>query len=149
MTTYIKLIILILLIIPFGLLSSCKPKQESLHDQAMIYINNADLNGLEKLIKSDSSLTKTVDNYDKRTLLHNVFSKSYFDNKIKLMADLLIAAGSDVDAIDDRGMTPAHCAVYYGHSGEEALNYLIGKGANIELKDRDGNTPKDYLDSKK
>jgi hypothetical protein len=80
-----------------------------------------DVAGLRTIADADPSLVRQKENYDKRTLLHSNFPKGFFDDKAREIGDLLIAAGSNIDAVDDRGMTPAHCACYYGHGGQEAL----------------------------
>ena len=118
------------------------------YGQAVNCIHTADFAGIKTLIGVDPTLVLKKENYDKRTLLHTVFSKGFFDSDARKMANLLIGAGSDVDAADDRGMTPAHCACFYGRDGAEALTYLVAKGAAVTLKDNSGKTPQDLLNSK-
>lgn len=51
----------------------------------------------------------------------------------------LIAAGCDVNAVDDTGMTPLHVAAFIDLPG--AVPVLLEAGAKIEAKDRFGDTP--------
>jgi hypothetical protein len=50
-----------------------------------------------------------------------------------------LAAGTDVNAKNDNGVTPLHGAVYSGH--KELIELLIAKGANVNAIDADGRTP--------
>lgn len=51
----------------------------------------------------------------------------------------LLAAGCDVNAVDDTGMTPLHVAAFIDLPG--AAPVLFGAGAQIEAKDEFGDTP--------
>ena len=51
-----------------------------------------------------------------------------------------ITAGTDVNAKSD-GRTPLHWAAYSGH--KEIAELLIGEGAEMNAKERDGRTPLD------
>ena len=130
-------------------LSSCgKTADEPPLWQAVRCARAGDVAGLKSLIAADPALALQKQDYDNRTLLHVVCGKGLFDDGAREMIDILIGAGSDINAVDDRGMTPAHDACFYGPGGEEALAYLIGKGADVTLKDIEGRTPRDILDSK-
>ena len=50
-----------------------------------------------------------------------------------------LAAGTDVNAKGDEGLTPLHYAVARGH--KEVAELLITKGADVNAKDDDGWTP--------
>ena len=54
-------------------------------------------------------------------------------------AELLIKAGAEIDAKDNRGRTPLHAALY----GENltVAKLLIEKGADVKLKNEKGSTP--------
>ena len=52
-----------------------------------------------------------------------------------------LAAGADVNA-KRYGWTPLHYAVYYGH--KEIAELLIAKGADVNVKNEDGETPLDW-----
>ena len=60
----------------------------------------------------------------------------------KEVAELLIAAGADVDAKDNTGWTPLQMAASNGH--KEIVELLIAKGADVNVKNNDGYTPLDY-----
>ena len=51
-----------------------------------------------------------------------------------------IAAGADVNAKDDEGLTPLHYAAYYSH--KETVELLITEGADLNAKSY-GETPLD------
>ncbi len=52
-----------------------------------------------------------------------------------------LAAGTDVNAKNQRGRTPLHDAAYYGR--KQVAELLIAKGADVNAKDRGGQTPFD------
>ena len=52
---------------------------------------------------------------------------------------LLIEQGADVNATDDGGITPLHCAATEGHV--DVCRFLIEQGAIVHATDRDGWTP--------
>ena len=53
-----------------------------------------------------------------------------------------LAAGTDVDAKTEQGLTPLHVAAIEGH--KEILKLLIAKGADVNAKDKRGRTPLVY-----
>ena len=50
-----------------------------------------------------------------------------------------LAAGTDVNAKDENGVTPLHQAAFYGQ--KEVVELLIAKGADVNAKEEDGWTP--------
>jgi ankyrin repeat protein len=50
-----------------------------------------------------------------------------------------LAAGADVNAKDDGGVTTLQLAAHWGH--KEIAELLIAEGADINAKDEDGHTP--------
>ncbi len=55
----------------------------------------------------------------------------------KNVAELLLAKGADVNATNNDGDTPLHCAAYHRDMAELLLN----KGANVSAKNKRGETP--------
>ena len=54
---------------------------------------------------------------------------------------LLIAAGGDINAKDNRGLTPLHEASRWGWN--DVVTFLVSQGANLDAKDNRGMTPVD------
>ena len=54
---------------------------------------------------------------------------------------LLVDKGADVNAANDAGMTAAHYAVQRGV--DRIIEYLAGKGAKFDVKNKQGRTPAD------
>ena len=72
---------------------------------------------------------------DDSTPLHSAAAGNYLE-----IATLLIEGngvdhpgGADVNAVDDDGETPLHCACNGGHAGVVA--YLLAKGANSGVRE--------------
>ena len=57
---------------------------------------------------------------------------------------LLLTAGVDLEARDDRGLTALHRAVNYG-SIEVLRELILNHNVNLSAVDEDGNTPFDFL----
>ena len=61
--------------------------------------------------------------------------------------NFLIKNGADINATDEKGMSALHYAVqnFYNYRDEplHLIHTLLSKGANKELKDREGKTPKE------
>lgn len=57
----------------------------------------------------------------------------------KEVAEVLVAAGADVNVICEYGTTAAHLACSWGHA--EVLAFLYENGADLTIKDSDGMTP--------
>ena len=53
-----------------------------------------------------------------------------------------LAAGVDVNAKDEGGVTPLQHAAYWGH--KEIAELLIAKGTDVNAKDDGGRTPLDW-----
>lgn len=57
--------------------------------------------------------------------------------------DSLLAAGAEVDAQDATGDTPLHRAARRGR--KQACRALLSRGANPELKNNEGKTPREIF----
>ena len=55
--------------------------------------------------------------------------------------DLLVAAGADVNLIDDRGQSALYGAAYWGWN--DVIKNLVGHGANLSIKDVRGHSAVD------
>ncbi len=54
---------------------------------------------------------------------------------------LLVDAGVDINAVDTRGQSALHGAAFWGK--DKVVEFLVAKGAKIDLKDKRGFTPMD------
>ena len=54
---------------------------------------------------------------------------------------LLLAAGANINAVDNRGVTAVHGAAFWGFN--ELVQFLADRGARLDAKDRRGMTPID------
>lgn len=62
------------------------------------------------------------------------------------MARLLVSKGADVNKIEDTKLqTPLHVAVHYDE--RDVASFLLANGADIYITDRQGQTPKDRVNS--
>jgi ankyrin repeat protein len=79
------------------------------------------------------------------TPLHLLVAVNHRD--VKKQADLLLGAGADINAIDDKGNTPLHWALGVHRSKNfldggnlKSVNYLLNQKARADIKNADGLT---------
>lgn len=68
--------------------------------------------------------------------------------KHKEIVDLMLSLGADINGIDDDGRTALHNACSAGYKFSE-IKFLLSKGANPHLKDKEGMTPDMLTNDKK
>lgn len=80
------------------------------------------------------------------TPLHLLMARKY--NEVDDCANILLGAGSEIDAKDLRGNTPLHWALgihasenWMDRGNPKAIEFLLDHKANVRLKNRDGLTP--------
>ena len=61
------------------------------------------------------------------------------DGDLARVSHLVEKEGCPVNAQDESGYSPIHAAVSYGQ--HQLLIYLLSKGADVHLRDADGDTP--------
>ena len=67
------------------------------------------------------------------------FTKDYAtESELLESIKVLIAAGADVNAVDDAGETPLH---YGAQASDDIVKYLAEKGAKLDVKDKKDRTP--------
>ena len=86
--------------------------------------------------RKEAWINKRKEAADKALL--KVLSKPAWKGNIEAVKQHL-AAGTDVNAKGDYGLTPLHLATMYYH--KEIAELLIPKGADVNVKDRTGSTP--------
>lgn len=97
-----------------------------------------DLEELKVLIAANLTNIDAVDCY-KRTLLHYAVGGQWLE-----LVDLIIATGADVNAPDERELTPLHLACQSAVSGQSStkiVSALLTAGAHVHAKDETGSTP--------
>ena len=105
-------------------------------------LRRGDLVKAKTLLKDDPDLAFARDKTsDDETALHLAAKGGYKD-----VAELLLAAGAEVDAKSDEGKTPLWSAA--GLGGENMVELLLARGANVNAKDSDNWTPLDRAAAK-
>ena len=77
---------------------------------------------LEKLLSMENIAVDSRDEYEETPLMYAVRARSKLN-----MLNLLVAAGADLDAVNDDGETPLYLAITFGQT--EVVEFLINKGA--------------------
>jgi hypothetical protein len=73
----------------------------------------------------------------------NVAAGNLGDEAYKLVR-LLVRLGADINSIDRYGNTPLIISCYYGAPRYDIAMYLIERGANLKIKNRQGYTAYDF-----
>jgi len=87
-----------------------------------------------KIVSSTKQMIESVEQAKDASLFLKAIKKGDIERIKKL-----ISQDADVNAKDNRGMTPLHKAAYYGQ--REVAKVLIAKGANVNETDTAGQTP--------
>jgi ankyrin repeat protein len=67
------------------------------------------------------------------------FTKDYAtEGELLDAVKVLVAAGADVNAVNDAGDTPLH---FGAQASDEIVKFLAGEGAKLDVKDKKGRTP--------
>jgi uncharacterized protein len=123
--------VLITLLAMFGLplgaaIATDADEVKAFHDA----VHTGEVGDVSRMLKTDPALASSVDEY-KFQPIH--LMDMYFEPKI---LDLLLAAGADINARNDEGVTLLHII-----TDPDAVDVLVQKGADIEARDVNGWTP--------
>ncbi|MHC4641498.1 MAG: ankyrin repeat domain-containing protein [Planctomycetota bacterium] len=127
-----KLIILILLTVSFGISSSYAVQRPNITKKTLYQAaTDGDIATVNMLISSGANVNEKTDGY---TPLHRAAERGH-----KNIVEILIAKGANVKAKGTGNLTPLHLAATWGKT--EVAELLISKGADINAKDLDNRTP--------
>nr|XP_034977273.1 ankyrin-3-like [Zootoca vivipara] len=109
------------------------PHQEKKDSPRQLLAKPEKLTQIKRKVKQDSAAVKSQDN--------SFNSLSVFDSVAKGNLSYLekILKENDINAVNSEDETLLHIAAAHGHI--EIIDYLIGKGAKLEVKDKKGRTP--------
>ena len=97
------------------------------------HIESGNIEIVRTLIAANPKLIEWRDVWD-NTLLHIAVEEKQVE-----LAEFLIGAGCDVNAVDDTGETPLHVAAVF--PSKEIAELLVRNGADPNVVDNDGTTP--------
>jgi len=97
---------------------------------------------VETLVADGRVNIHTQDRLEGDFLLH-VVCKNFLSSpkSIRMMAQALLRAGADPNAVDGHGQTPLHCAILQRICPAEVVEDLLNGGANPQVVDNDNVTP--------
>lgn len=81
----------------------------------------------------------TPNNEDRRGVNVIDFGKPEPESKVLPALEAALDAGGDVNAVNNRGETALHAAVTHRYEG--AIQWLASRGANVNAKNKNGQTP--------
>ncbi|KHJ47025.1 ankyrin repeat protein [Trichuris suis] len=117
-------------------LPSYQAKIDAIHHA----VERKDLQTLKELVKKNK-LALARDRFGT-----TVLQKAVMNNDFNTVVWLLNKFPRVVDVQDNDKRTALHyAAVLSSHEGDKIYQFLLNAGANLQIKDRDGRTPKDYL----
>ena len=114
------------------------PGPEASPDSRMMWVINAERDKAARYIEKYADMV-TLRNERGDTLLHKAVSA----RKVELVK-LLLAKGSDVNAVNEFKMAPLNSALSTFESTPELMELLIEAGASLELRNNVRQTPLDY-----
>ena len=120
----------------------CNVDGKDKYGRTIIY--DAIVKGFKDIVLELCLAQADLNNQDKRgkTPLHFASIHSQF-----LIAKMLIQYGAKLDVKDENGNTPLSDAVFYSHGLEDIILLLKEKGADINLKNNYGVSPKELAES--
>jgi cytohesin len=116
----------------------------------LLIANGADVNGKSNdgwtpldvaIERGHTEITELLRKHGGKTIVELSIHSSATRGNIEAVKQHL-AAGTDVNAKNDTGMTPLHEATRNGH--KEIVELLIAKSANVNAKNGSGETPLDW-----
>lgn len=100
-----------------------------------LFATNGDIDEVQRCIQKQG-ISPDYRDQDRLTPLMRAVDRNHID-----IVDILIAAGADVNAVDEEGQTALHYAVYCDHI--DLCGILIGYGASVDIADKEDVKPID------
>jgi len=138
-----KTIVLFLILVVMGM-ASCSSNEDEKDQNVFRAINNGDMQAVKDFIRKYPEAINIKDSEDGITLLHYAVMNNRNVNKGNIdVVKLLISQRADVNAKDNKGITPLHLAVI--KCNIDVAKLLISKGADVNATDKYSRTPLHYV----